>query len=140
MSIQDYSLTYESLSLRTAPTRLLASATLSVYSARKLVAEPTPQRRLHRSYQHPVSELAIHPPLKEDLYVLLGDWGEDGTDIFEIMVNPLISWIWISGSTLLLGSVIVLWPSGRQKAGYSRDEANIAHGGEKDEDGPDEGG
>ena len=110
VSIKDYTLTYEGMSVRTTSSKLVASATLSVYDAQKLIAKLTPEKYLHRSYQHWVTETAIHSTLKEDLYVILGSWDEDDTASFKVLVNPLVGWIWIGGATLLLGSVLILWP------------------------------
>jgi cytochrome c-type biogenesis protein CcmF len=61
-----------------------------------------------------VTEVAIRSTLLEDLYVILIGWEEDGTTAFKVLVNPLVSWIWIGGGVLILGGLFAFWP-GRQK-------------------------
>ena len=72
-----------------------------------------PEKYLHRSYQ-PVTEVAIRSTLREDLYVILLSWEEDGTTAFKVLINPLVNWMWIGGAVFVLGGLIAFWPA-RQK-------------------------
>jgi cytochrome c-type biogenesis protein CcmF len=47
----------------------------------------------------------------EDVYVVLAGW-EDGGRVasFKVYVNPLISWLWLGGLVLMMGTLISLWP------------------------------
>jgi cytochrome c-type biogenesis protein CcmF len=54
---------------------------------------------------------ALRATLKEDLYILLSGWVEGGNRAtFKIFINPLVSWIWIGGIVLILGTLVAVWP------------------------------
>ncbi len=114
MTIKGYTLTYESMDEYETQSKLVATATLSVYNQGKLIGKLTPEKYFHRSYEQPVTEVAIRSTLLEDLYVILVGWDEDGTTAFKVLVNPLVNWIWIGGGVLVLGGLIAFWPD-RQK-------------------------
>ena len=115
MSIKDYSLTYEGMSTSNTPSRLIVSTTLLVYDGSKLIGELTAEKQYHRSYEQWVTEVAIRYGLWDDLYVILAGWDQDGTAAFKVFVNRLVTWIWIGGGVLLLGSLIALWPDRRKQ-------------------------
>jgi cytochrome c-type biogenesis protein CcmF len=60
-----------------------------------------------------VTEVAIHSSLTEDLYIILANLEEDGLAGFQIVINPLVSWIWIGGAVLLIGTLMAAWPDKR---------------------------
>jgi cytochrome c-type biogenesis protein CcmF len=115
MTINDYALTYEGMSFYETPSKQVVTAKLSVYNGDKRVGELTPEKYFHRTHQQPVTEVAIRSTPLEDLYVILGGWDEDGTTTFVVLVNPLVSWIWVGGVVLLLGGLIAFWPDRRKQ-------------------------
>ncbi len=114
MTINDYTLTYENIDQYETQSKTVVTATLSVYNQGKLIGKLTPEKYFHRSYQQAVTEVAIRSTLLEDLYVILIGWDEDGTTAFKVLVNPLVSWIWIGGVVFVIGGLIAFWPE-RQK-------------------------
>ncbi len=114
MTIKNYTLTYENMDRYETESKLVVTATLSVYNQGKLIGMLTPEKYFHRTYEQPVTEVAIRTTLLEDLYVILIDWDEDGTTAFKVLVNPLVNWIWIGGGVFLLGGLIAFWPEQRR--------------------------
>ncbi len=114
MTINNYTLTYENIDNYETESKLVVTATLSVYYQEKLIGRLTPEKYFHRSYEQAVSEVAIRSTLREDLYVILIGRDEDGTTAFKVLVNPLVSWIWIGGIVVVLGGLIAFWPERRQ--------------------------
>ncbi len=123
ITIKNYTLTYESLDRYETQSKLTVTATLSVYNQGKLIGKLLPEKYFHRSYEQPVTEVAIRTTLREDLYVILLDWGEDKTTAFKVLVNPLVTWIWIGGGVLFLGGLIAFWPESRKLPAPGRDKA-----------------
>ncbi|MFC2059770.1 cytochrome c-type biogenesis CcmF C-terminal domain-containing protein [Chloroflexota bacterium] len=117
MTIKNYTLTYDDISTHETPSKLVLTATLSVYDNGKSIGKLTPEKYLHRSYEQPVTEVAIRSTLLEDLYVILSGVSEDGSTAFKVLVNPLVSWIWIGGVILILGGLITFWPDRRKALG-----------------------
>ena len=72
--------------------------------------DPNPDRR------QPHSELDIHTTLKRDIYSVFSSIDTDnGIAFFQIMINPLVQFVWYGGYILVLGTLIALWPSKREK-------------------------
>lgn len=114
MTIGKYTLTYNNINLHEEPSKLVATATLSIYNGQKLIGKLTPEKYFHHSYEQPVTEVAIHASLIEDLYVILIGLGEDSSAAFNVLVNPLVGWIWIGGGVFVLGGLVAYWPDRRK--------------------------
>jgi len=70
----------------------------------------------------PSTEVGIMGSFKQDVYVVLA--GVRGADDAEIRVtfNPLVRWVWLGGTLMALGGLVVMWPAAdRQRAqgGYA---------------------
>jgi cytochrome c-type biogenesis protein CcmF len=51
--------------------------------------------------------------------------GEAAPVIFKVIVNPLVTWMWIGGLIALLGALIAIWPGrGRRRGALGRTEAD----------------
>jgi cytochrome c-type biogenesis protein CcmF len=126
VAVGAYSLRYDDFSLYPAPGKDVARATLSVFEGGKQVGTLVPERHFHRRAQQPVSEVAIRTTLEDDLYVALIGWeGDDPIIALEVVVSPLIVWMWIGGVVLLLGSIMVLWPDAERAGLEQRVEDEI---------------
>lgn len=116
ISLANYMLRYENLDYRETQTKLIITTKMSVYQNEKLISTITPEKTFHLNYQQPVTEVSIHSTPLEDLYVILVDWEEDGSAAFKVLINPLVSWIWIGGIIFLIGGLISFsfrqrWPA-----------------------------
>jgi len=71
-----------------------------------------PEKRLYKKQNQPTTEVAIRPTLREDLYVVLGNYdAPSGLATLQVFINPLLSWLWIGGLTLVLGTCITMAPN-----------------------------
>jgi len=114
MTINEYTLIYENRDYYETQSKLVISATLSVYNQGKLIGKLIPEKYFHQNYEQAVTEVAIRSTLLEDLYVILVSWDEDGTTAFKVLVNPLVNWIWIGGVVFILGGLLAFWPDRRK--------------------------
>ncbi len=114
-TIKGYTLVYAALNGREAPDEQIVTATLEVYRGDELLATMTPEKIFHRSYEQPVSEVAIHTTALEDLYVILAGWDQNGTASFTLLVNPLVVWLWVGGGIFLIGGLLAFWPGRRRE-------------------------
>ncbi len=85
-------------------------ADLQVYRSGRPVFTLQPEKNFHWNVQQWVTEVAIHANLAEDLYVILSGLEDDGLATFEVLINPLMSWLWIGGAALIVGALAALWP------------------------------
>jgi cytochrome c biogenesis factor len=122
--IGDYTLEYEDYEIEvlnatpeTYQSKMRFAATLGVHKAGRKIATLVAEKNNHWLLENPwVTEVAIRSSLKEDLYVILGGLEQDGLASFQLVVNPLINWLWIGGGLLFVGATVATWPSGRRLA------------------------
>jgi cytochrome c-type biogenesis protein CcmF len=99
------------------------AAVVEVFLGGQQIATLHPEKRLYKRQNQPTTEVAIRPTLRDDLYVVLGGYDEaSGLATFQVFVNPLLSWLWIGGLTLVLGTCITMLPSPaeRQALAFAR--------------------
>ncbi|MFC1925554.1 heme lyase CcmF/NrfE family subunit [Chloroflexota bacterium] len=141
IAIENYTLTYEEMSVGETSNKIVFTARLSVYNGESLVGIVEPEKSIHFRTGQTATEVAIRSmPYRwfpaEDLYVILAGQTEDGAAIFQIFVNPLVSLIWVGGGVLALGGIFAFWPGGnkessgsesrrrKEEAGSERDREN----------------
>jgi cytochrome c-type biogenesis protein CcmF len=91
---------------------MTVAATIAVTKGTDRVATLRPAKHVYLPRQEPGDEVAIAGGPARDIWVnLAGLTG--GVASIHVFVNPLISWIWIGGLILLLGSIIAAWPPPR---------------------------
>jgi cytochrome c-type biogenesis protein CcmF len=121
-----YTLTYEGLSvaLGRGERNLLWQAIATVSVAQDGVPKgvlTTEKRQYNQRDSQPMTEVGVRSILREDLYLILSalndqtgavnaESGSQGIDL-QVLIKPLISWIWLGTLMLVLGSVIALWPN-----------------------------
>ncbi|MEO6030090.1 MAG: heme lyase CcmF/NrfE family subunit, partial [Candidatus Binatia bacterium] len=75
-----------------------------------------PEKRFYKKQQQPTTEVALRSTLIEDLYLVLGSYDDaSGLMTLIVFVNPLVSWIWIGGLVLVLGTVVVMSPTAAEQ-------------------------
>ncbi|MHC4964641.1 MAG: heme lyase CcmF/NrfE family subunit [Planctomycetota bacterium] len=71
-----------------------------------------PQRRFYDTWKDdPNTEVAILSSWREDVYVSLAGWEDNGAvTAIQVRINPLVLWIWIGGIVMTLGAVLSTLP------------------------------
>jgi cytochrome c-type biogenesis protein CcmF len=73
-----------------------------------------PAKKFYPQEQSPIAYVDYRLGLKEDVYLVLGDFARDGTQAtIKLQVNRLVSWIWIGGVVLTLGALLAILPERR---------------------------
>ena len=76
-----------------------------------------PAKKFYPQEQTPIAYVDYRLGLKEDVYLVLGDFARDGTQAtVKIQINRLVSWIWIGGVVLTLGALLAILPERRTPA------------------------
>ncbi len=117
VSLGRYEVRFEDLTSEQAAARERHVATVGVYASGQRIASMRPEYNLHYNVQQYVSEVAIRSTLAEDLYVAMAGISADGSAVtFRVLLNPLMTWLWIGGGVLLVGTGIAFWPEGWRQA------------------------
>jgi cytochrome c-type biogenesis protein CcmF len=106
-AIDSYTIQCDDLSYRPEPGMDVATASLTILQddAEPVVLQP--QKQFHHRTQRAMSDVAIHSTLREDLYIILAGWEKSTRTIsLQVMLHPLIAWVWIGGAVVLFGTVV----------------------------------
>jgi cytochrome c-type biogenesis protein CcmF len=90
----------------------MVTSYMTVFEEGQEVGKMYPARWFFRKHEsEPTTEVAIRRSISEDLYVVLAAYTvEDQTGSFQVVVNPLVNWIWLGFGVLALGTGIALLP------------------------------
>ena len=95
-------------------------ATISVLKDGDDLGLLQPEKRMYKASRQPTSEVALHIRPNEDLYLNFAGMSDDNRRaVIQAYVNPLVSWVWIGGLTLIFGTLICLVPA-KIKMQYAR--------------------
>jgi len=134
--IGPYELRFVDTSSSHDPHKDVLAATLDVYRDGEKVSTLRPEKHFYRDTEQPTTEVAIYglfqwpPHLGEDLYTILVDANPiEGGYVFKAYLNPLISWIWLGGLVVILGTNVAVLPEfDRQRAAARRPAPQEAPG------------
>jgi cytochrome c-type biogenesis protein CcmF len=76
-----------------------------------------PAKKFYPQEQTPIAAVDYRLGLTEDLYLVLGDFAQDGSHAtIKVQVNRMVSWLWIGGLVLTLGAALAILPDQRRSA------------------------
>jgi cytochrome c-type biogenesis protein CcmF len=116
VELAGYKFQFDGLSAREAGNHFLVESTFTVTNGRMPARELKPAKKFYPQEQSPIAHVDYHLGFVNDLYLVLGDFARDGSQAtVKVQVNRLVSWIWIGGLVLTLGTVLAVLPE-RKKA------------------------
>ena len=75
------------------------------------VGRLTPGRRQFANFpQQPTAIVDLNSSWRDDLYVFVQGWDDEGVAEFHVFVNPLIVWLWIGAAVYVAGGVLAWAP------------------------------
>jgi cytochrome c-type biogenesis protein CcmF len=113
VDVRGYTLSYQDYTFQQIEedgNKVLNQAVVEVYRGDRRLATMKPQRNLHSNVQGAVTEVALRTNLQEDLYLVLASLEADGLAAFQVLINPLVVWLWIGGAVLIAGTLVAAWP------------------------------
>jgi cytochrome c-type biogenesis protein CcmF len=123
VDIEGYTLAYQDYvyqQVEDQGNKVRYQAVLDVYRGDRQLATVRPERNLHSNVDGAVTEVALRSNLKEDLYVVLASLDADGLAAFQVLVTPMVVWLWIGGLVLIIGTLIAAWPARSPRSGARR--------------------
>ena len=113
-SVGRYTLFFEELRQDLAVDHTSVWASVAVYRDGAYLITLQPQLNLFGGTEQNVTVPALRAGMREDLYLVLAGWSEDGsTATFKVFVNPLASFIWLGGLVFMAGGVVAAWSGPR---------------------------
>ncbi|MSQ47717.1 MAG: heme lyase CcmF/NrfE family subunit [Deltaproteobacteria bacterium] len=126
-----YTLRYNGIKSSDSPHVSIQAAEVQVFVQGQQIDTMYPEKRHYKKQDQPTTEVAIRPTLLEDLYVVLGGYdAPSGLVTFQVFVNPLLSWLWIGGLVLILGTCVTMMPTPAERQERVLAQAPVARGNE----------
>jgi len=113
VEVGPYHVRFDGLSQATAHGALVVAARLRVFEGRHDLGVFEARRNLFLTSDESTSDVALRSTPRDDLYVILAGWTQDGRATLRLLVNPLVMWLWAGGLVLSLGAVITMLPEPR---------------------------
>jgi peroxiredoxin len=111
-----YTLVYDELRQETEGDHLSTWAAISVYRDGEYLATLKPRMNRYPGFDQASMVPALRTGLREDIYLVLFSASADRLVNVKVIVNPLISFLWLGGLVFLAGGLLALWPSAARAA------------------------
>ncbi len=116
LQVGAYELTYQGLAVIEKTDREIHRALFQVRKSGHNLGEVHSEKQIHENFQ-PATEVGMRSTLLEDLYIILASYDlQSQTATVDVLVNPLMLWMWIGGAVMALGAILALLPSKKQSS------------------------
>jgi cytochrome c-type biogenesis protein CcmF len=93
------------------------TGTFTVLNGRGAGTVLEPAKKFYPQQQSPIAYVDYRLGFIDDVYLVLGDFARDGSSAtVKFQVNRMVSWIWLGGLVLTLGTLLAVLPEPRRKA------------------------
>ena len=108
MSIGDYRLVFEGVSIHEGPNYLAERGSLKFLTGAREGDRLYPEKRVYQAERSQTTEAAIDVSLMRHVYAALGETLEDNRRVIRIWLHPLVVLIWLGGLMMALGGMVGL--------------------------------
>jgi cytochrome c-type biogenesis protein CcmF len=134
MSVGRYTLKFDGIKQYTDNAKDITAATLFLYNSGNKLDVLVSKKILYKYEGNRdidnQTEISLRSTFRDDLYVIFTNFDGNGTASFRVLINPMVSWIWAGGVVLVVGALVIMWPSVRERRQESvaRYNVNIPEG------------
>ena len=115
-ALAGYRVRFEDLTASEESNHFKVAGTFTVSDGRVL-GVLRPAKKFYPQEQSPIAYVDYRLGLREDIYLVLGDFARDGSRAtVKFQVNRLVSWIWIGGLVLTAGAGLAILPETKRTA------------------------
>ncbi|WP_042458284.1 heme lyase CcmF/NrfE family subunit [Neobacillus dielmonensis] len=109
IELKDYRLNYERLDQKKEGVNDIVYADITVFKNGKKLGTYQPEKVFYGNWDQPSSEVSIISSMREDLYVVLSAWEDDGKATFVVKINPMMNWLWVGSFMIVIGALFAIW-------------------------------
>ncbi len=118
--LNQYTIQYDGLQVYPTENHDVVSAQLTILEKNQRVGTLSPSKDFYASpdpnQSQTTTEVSVRSTPLEDLYIILAGFDSTaGTATLKIIINPLVSWLWVGFMVLVAGTVIAAWPDPREE-------------------------
>jgi cytochrome c-type biogenesis protein CcmF len=116
MTLGKYTVRFDGLFAHDEPQRFVVGANLGVLIGNKEVGKLDPRLNYYRTREEPVTTPAVRSRVANDLYINLLAFEKNGAHAtINVLIEPLVSWIWVGGLVVAFGAFIGVLPLQRKR-------------------------
>ena len=108
MQFAGYTMTLKNVASEVKANATRTTAVVALSEGGRQIGIQKPSKALYSKSQQPMTEVALHVTPSADLYLILGGVNEDGSASIQAYLNPLVSFVWLGGLTMVFGTLIAL--------------------------------
>jgi cytochrome c-type biogenesis protein CcmF len=117
MELAGYHIRFVGLEPSEESNHFKVTAAFAVSNGHRATTTLHPAKKFYPQEQTPIAAVDYRLGLFEDLYLVLGDFAEDGSHAtIKVQVNRMVSWLWIGGLILTLGAALAILPDRKKPA------------------------
>jgi cytochrome c-type biogenesis protein CcmF len=120
VTLGQYTLQFQKLKMAQEGNAQVIGADLLVFENGTQVDTIRPQKAYYPAADQMTTEVAVRTTLREDLYVILAGWNDDGSATLKVIINPLVIWLWIGFIVFIIGTLIAMLPDPREAKAAER--------------------
>jgi cytochrome c-type biogenesis protein CcmF len=127
LSLAGYTIRFDGLQAAEESNHFKVVGTFTVSDRKGPFTVLTPAKKFYPQEQTPIAAVDYRLGFLEDLYLVLGEFARDGAHAtIKIQVNRMVSWLWIGGLLLTLGTVLAIVPERRRAPAPARAGERVA--------------
>ncbi len=117
MELAGYHIRFDGLEPSEESNHFKVTAAFAVSNGHRATTMLHPAKKFYPQEQTPIAAVDYRLGLIEDLYLVLGNFAEDGSQAtIKVQVNRMVSWLWIGGLVLTLGAALAILPERKKPA------------------------
>ena len=111
-TVGDFTVRLDAVTVTDDGRKQMVTSHLTVFREGRDIGRMSPAKWFFRKHEdQPTTEVAIRRGVGEDLYLVLAAFDmQDQSASMEIVINPLVNWVWVGFGILALGTGIALLP------------------------------
>jgi cytochrome c-type biogenesis protein CcmF len=116
--VEDYHLTYLGSAEDHDSHRRSLIARFDVKEGERSLGEMAPRLNHYLKMGTPIGTPEVESGLRRDLYLSLVNIDPEGKSVsVDVLIKPLVWWLWAGGAVMVLGTLLAAWPQRRSAAG-----------------------
>jgi cytochrome c-type biogenesis protein CcmF len=117
VELAGYKVRFDALRASEESNHFKVTGTFTVSNGRSPLTVLYPAKKFYPQDSNPIAYVDYRLGLLEDIYLVLGDFDRDGSHAtVKVQVNRMVSWLWLGGLVLTLGTVVAILPDRKRSA------------------------
>jgi cytochrome c-type biogenesis protein CcmF len=116
LEVDRYRVRFDQVRAWEEPHRWVIAAELTAFEGEREIGPLQARINFYNGRPDPITTPAVRSRPRDDLYVNLLAYAEDGSNAtLNVIVEPMVFWIWVGGLIVAVGGLLAAWPQRRMR-------------------------